>query len=127
MRDKRTWELEDHLCKACGGRILRCVTGAGITPGGNPVFKCADCGRATSGMNPGMLCWCGFSHRGNHNSTAYVCQPFSVLKDRPELEQAFRACGCDPSRGEVGIMLERDLRSNVEVSGNPQRGAAGTR
>jgi hypothetical protein len=40
-----------------------------------------------------------------------------VLKDRPELEQAFRACGCDPSRGEVGIMLERDLRSNVEVTG----------
>ena len=70
-------------------------------------------------MNPGILCWCGFSHRGNHNSTAYVCQPFSVLKDRPELEQAFRACGCDPSRGEVGIMLERDLRSNADVTGLP--------
>jgi len=119
MRDKQTWELEDHLCKACGGRILRCVTGAGMTPGGNPVFKCADCGRATSGMSPDVLCWCGFSHRGNHNSTAYVCQPFTVLKDRPELEQAFRACGCDPSRGEVGIMLKRDLRSNAthEVPG----------
>ena len=38
--------------------------------------------------------------------------PFSVLKDRPELEAAFRACGCDPSRAEVGIMLQEDLRSN---------------
>ena len=115
MKNK-TWALEDHLCKACGGRILRMVSGGGMTPGGNPVFKCADCGRSTSGMSPDVLCWCGFSHRGNHNSTAYVCQPFAVLKERPGLLEAFRACGCDPARGgEVGIMLERDLRSNAEL------------
>lgn len=109
---KQTWVLEDHLCKACGGRILRCVTGGGITGGGNPIFKCADCGRSNSAMGPEVLCWCGFSHRGNRDN-AYTCQPFSVLKERPELLSAFRACGCDPDRGEVGIMLERDLRSNV--------------
>lgn len=67
-------------------------------------------------MGPDVLCWCGFSHRGNHNSMAYVCQPFSVLEELPELEQAFRACGCDPGMGEVGIMLERDLRQTGENS-----------
>lgn len=105
MIDKRTWAVEDHLCKACGGRILRCVTGCG-----NTIFKCADCGRSQSAMGPDVLCWCGFSHRGNRDN-AYTCQPFSVLKERPELLSAFRACGCSPERGEVGIMLERDLRA----------------
>ena len=27
--DKLTWALEDHLCRSCGGRILRSVSGAG--------------------------------------------------------------------------------------------------
>lgn len=112
MRNTRTWALENHLCKACGGRILRCVNGNGITCGGNPVFKCADCGKAVAAMGPEALCWCGFSHRGNRDN-AYTCQPFSILDERPELLSAFRACGCDPERGEVGIMLERDLRSNA--------------
>jgi DNA-directed RNA polymerase subunit RPC12/RpoP len=116
MRDTRTWALENHLCKACGGRILRCVKGNGITGGGNPVFKCADCGKAVAAMGPEALCWCGFSHRGNRDN-AYTCQPFSILDERPELLSAFRACGCDPERGEVGIMLERDLRSNDIAQG----------
>ena len=33
---KLTWALEDHLCRSCGGRILRSVSGAGMTPGGDP-------------------------------------------------------------------------------------------
>ena len=41
---KQTWAIEDHLCRSCGGRILRCVKGNGMTPGGNPLYKCADCG-----------------------------------------------------------------------------------
>ena len=40
--------------------------------------------------------------------TAYRCVPFSALKEHPELERHFRACGCDPEFGEVGIVLERD-------------------
>jgi len=105
-----SWYLEDHLCRACGGRMLRSAAGAGPSPGGNPLFKCADCGKANTGMDSTSLCWCGFSHKLNHNSTAYVCKPFSILKERPELLAAFQACGCDPARGgEVGIMLERDL------------------
>lgn len=110
MGDKRTWSLTDHVCKGCGGRILRCASGAGMTPGGNPVWRCADCGASTSSMGPDSLCWCGFSHR-SQRATAYVCAPFSILKDRPELLIAFQACGCSPGRGEVGVMLERDFRA----------------
>ncbi len=58
-------------------------------------------------MGPEVLCWCGFSHRHQH-CEPYRCLPFSVLKERPNLEAAFRACGCDPGRGEVGIVCERD-------------------
>jgi len=110
----RTWALEDHLCKGCGGRILRCVTGGGPTGGGNPIFKCADCGTSLSGMGPSVLCWCGFSMKHNHGKTAYQCLPFTILTEHPEWRQAFLACGCDPTRGEVGIVLEDSIRSIME-------------
>ena len=89
----------------------------GPTGGGNPIWKCADCGKAAAAMGPEVLCWCGYSHKHNHNATAYVCQPFTVLATKPELLAAFQACGCDPKRGgEVGIMLERDLHAAMRVA-----------
>lgn len=108
---KRHWAIEDHLCRGCGGRILRCVAGNGPSPGGNPLYKCADCGQSSWGLGPDVLCWCGFSHRGQYPATAYRCLPFSILKEFPALTNAFRACGCNPERGEVGIMLERDYNA----------------
>lgn len=105
-----TWTIADHLCRSCGGRILRSATGAGMTPGGNPVWKCADCGRATSGIGPTVLCWCGHAHR-NNNAGAYRCVAFSAIKEHPALDAAFRACGSDPGRGEVGIVLAESLRA----------------
>jgi hypothetical protein len=104
-----TWKLVNHLCRKCGGRILRSVTGAGMTPGGNPIFRCADCGASNYAMGPEVLCWCGFNHR-QQNITAYACLPYSVLKDEPELLDAFLACGCDPKRGgDVGIVMLKSL------------------
>lgn len=89
--------------------MLRSVS-AGLTPGGNPMWRCADCGASSSGVSPNVICWCGFSHRNNAMITPYVCLPFSILKTKPELRDAFLACGFDPNRlGEVGIVLERDL------------------
>lgn len=111
MSKEMTWALTDHLCKSCGGRVLRCVGGSGPTPGGNPLYKCADCGKSVAAMGSDALCWCGYSHKHNHNATAYVCKPFAILQDHPEFLRAFQACGCDPKRGgEVGIMLERDFK-----------------
>ena len=107
-----TWALTDHLCKKCGGRILRCVSEYGITAGGNPLWKCASCGKSIAEMGPESLCWCGFTHKHNYDTPPYVCQPFAILNTRPELLEAFRACGCDPTcGGEIGVMLERDFNN----------------
>jgi DNA-directed RNA polymerase subunit RPC12/RpoP len=115
-KDNRTWALEDHLCRGCGGRILRCVKGNGITGGGNPIYKCADCGKATASMGPWDLCWCGYAQRMSPHLTAYRCLPYSILDTRPELRQAFLMCGCDPARGEVGIVLEKSLQATPGTS-----------
>lgn len=108
-----TWALEDHLCRSCGGRILRSVSGVGVTPGGDPIFRCASCGKQACGMSPHAICWCGFSHK-NNNSEPYRCLPFSVLDEHPELLRCFRACGCDPKNGEVGIVTNQDAREAMK-------------
>jgi len=110
---ERTWILEDHLCRKCGGRILRCATGNGMTPGGNPVYRCADCGNSASGLGPQCVCWCGFSQRHN-DSYPYRCMSFGVLTEFQKLLAAFRNCGCDPERGEVGIVLDSELRKVLD-------------
>lgn len=115
------WALADHLCRSCGGRILVSVKNAGMTPGGNPIWKCADCGKAGADMSPEGLCWCGLEMKGNR-TTAYICLPFSILDERPWLKQGFAACGCDPERGEVGIMLESSFRSLNETAATMKSG-----
>jgi hypothetical protein len=35
---------------------------------------------------------------------------FKVLDDLPKLLAAFRNCGCDPERSEVGIVLDADYK-----------------
>lgn len=117
MSQKKTWYLEDHLCKACGGRILRSATGGGITPGGNPVFKCADCGVATSAIGPEVLCWCGFYHRNQHPERAYVCVPFEVLKDAQKTDP------CLWTQDETGVW-ETECGGMFEVmEGKPNENA----
>jgi len=112
LTPKRTWAIEDHLCRACGGRILRCVTGNGMTTGGNPIYRCSDCGRSCMAMSPDELCWCGFAHKGQL-SGAYCCISFNILKDDPGFIELFQACGCDPERktSEVGIVALDMLRT----------------
>jgi hypothetical protein len=79
--------------------------------GGNEMtWELTDCGASSSGVHPHVICWCGFTHRNNAMTMPYRCLPFSILKTKPELRDAFLACGFDPQRpGEVGIVLERDL------------------
>lgn len=109
-RNQQTWALEDHLCKSCGGRILRCVSGGGPTGGGNPIYRCADCGIGGASMGPQAICWCGMAFRRNEKG-AYRCLPFSILEGHPEYLSAFLACGCDPARGgDVGVVLNRSIR-----------------
>ena len=106
---KKTWILEDHLCKKCGGRILRCATGYGMTPGGTSLYKCANCGLCAYGLSPDSLCWCGMKHRNQH-IPAYMCLSFGEIENEPKLKEVFMRCGCDPENGEVGIVLVEDVR-----------------
>lgn len=105
---KQIWTIEDHICRFCnGGRILKCEDGTCISPGGNPLWRCADCGKSCYSLIPDPICWCGFKFK-NENHCAYICVPFSILEYKPELEEKFYSCGCDPKGpSEVGILLRR--------------------
>lgn len=60
-------------------------------------------------MDTSALCWCGMSHRNNHHLRgAYLCVAFSKMDAMPGLARLFAKCGCDPERGEVGILLRED-------------------
>lgn len=120
MSDKlKRYTIEDHLCRKCGGRILKCLD-SGYTGGGNPVFRCADCGAQSCGMSSSGICWCGFRHRGYGQETEppFLCLPFRIIKDMSPSEEikrewvkAFRSCGCEPEKGEVGMMTNADFRN----------------
>lgn len=112
---ERTWKLTDHMCVKCGGRILRCVTGNGMSPGGNPLYKCSCCNIATWSLGQPMdLCWCGMTFRGQTES-AYMCLPFSILKDYPDLENLFKSCGHDPNSGmDIGVVTVKSYREVME-------------
>lgn len=110
---QRRYELTDHLCVNCGGRILQDVTPGIATGGGNPLFRCADCGHSGSGTGPQALCWCGFQPRGQLGvPPAYTCLPLSAAKENPRLVHAFLSCGCNPDskKAEVGIVTWDALR-----------------
>lgn len=118
MAEKKseTWSLEPHVCRGCGGRIVRRATGpSAVTPGGNPIYACADCGIRGSGFGPSFICWCGMAMRGG-NAGAYRC--VALRGADPHVVQAARNCGCDPERTEIGIALESDLQRDKE----PRRG-----
>ncbi len=105
-----TWAITDHICRSCGGRILRSVTGAGMTPGGNSIYRCADCWASTTRMGPDEVCWCGFAMKGSRQP-AYMCIPVSMARGNEALMQAIKRCGYnDRSNQEVAIILRADWK-----------------
>lgn len=53
------WELTDHACRHCMGRVLRRVN-----PDGVVVVRCAECGASVAG-DVESLCCCGEEVRGH--------------------------------------------------------------
>ncbi len=49
------WELTDHVCRECAGRILRAADGDS--------FRCADCGRHEFDLED--VCCCGMQGVGS--------------------------------------------------------------
>lgn len=112
------WVLEDHICSRCSGRILRAVSGVGATGGGNPLYRCADCGAGATGMGPSVLCWCGFNFKRNDIDTnPYCCRKLTDAKDDPVLRQCFLACGFDPERpkSEIGVYMPEHYKDRFNL------------
>lgn len=108
------YSLEDHICRCCGGRVVRQLAGSGPTGGGNPVYSCSLCGKGAASMGPDVVCWCGYRHRGQ-GSFGYLCVPTRTVKDlrdageadqADELEREFRGCGIDPTTTLIGIVTD---------------------
>lgn len=99
--------LADHICRHCsGGRILMGVANVSPTSGGNPYFRCSDCGKGSAAMDASPLCWCGFSYRGS-TEHPYRC---ASKKDHPEWEHEFQMSGCWTTPSEIGVVTEAGIR-----------------
>jgi hypothetical protein len=73
---KETWEISQHCCKICFGKILTRQVSPTVTE-----CKCAECGVSTYGsvLN---LCWCGKT-AGQIYGRIFRCKPND--NPRPEL------------------------------------------
>ena len=93
--NKLLWQVVDHACRICGGRILQ--NHGEQTVNGLPLYQCADCGESATGKTPSDLCWCGFHMRGEEERSGFfMCLPYSILHDKPFLRAAFLQAGCNP-------------------------------
>lgn len=53
-----TWEIEPHVCRQCGGRVLsRDVED-------ETEYRCSNCGATARGRRVSVLCACGIKARG---------------------------------------------------------------
>ena len=107
MKDKsKNWQLTDHICRECQGRIL--VASGGATGGGGPLWMCADCERAGAAMSPDHLCGCGMYFK-NSEPGKWMCLRFPDFRsDQAWLVDVFAHCGYDVlsvnRRGVIGIV-----------------------
>lgn len=101
MSRRATFTIEDHLCRICNGRILCQAAGGRPSGGGNPLYRCADCGASTCSTGPMALCWCGYTNKGQ-SGNPFRCKPFS---GNEHLRNAFFLCGHNPDgNAEVGFV-----------------------
>lgn len=115
MAKKPTYTLTDHLCRECGGRVLQVASGGGPSAGGNPTFRCADCGFSSTGMGVDCVCWCGFQHRSRARRP-YQCLPFD---GNEHLDIAFAKNGFRMFHGgEVGVIQAADYTPRTGKEGS---------
>ena len=115
MRKKpEHWQPTDHACRECGGRVVR-VLDHGPTGGGNPLWRCADCNRASAAMGPECICWCGFRCRGQAEGD-FLCVHTDRAKDDPVIRLALMRCGFlpDDPRHTPRVQIAMVSRSAIE-------------
>jgi hypothetical protein len=52
------WEIEDHVCRHCFGRMVSTRLSSGATR-----YRCTNCGAEGEGHAPSVLCACGLKLR----------------------------------------------------------------
>jgi hypothetical protein len=110
-KDER-WAPTDHACRECGGRVVM-VTNSGPTGGGNPIFRCADCGIGSAAMDASCICWCGFRHKGQAEPT-YRCVRTESEKGDEVMKAVLVQAGYRGPNGrvkvEIGVVSEHMIQ-----------------
>jgi hypothetical protein len=69
--DIALYQLTQHVCRICFGRILSRVGAEGAP--GKRIFRCADCGAEKDGHHASVVCVCGV--KLNARNAAIRCVP----------------------------------------------------
>lgn len=70
------WEISNHCCQACFGRVLsRALPPIDGEPNPLRVYRCADCGIEAQGHTAAVVCTCGFKVTGR--KIGLKCEPNS--------------------------------------------------
>ncbi len=86
----KRYELIDHICKICAGRIAVQVSPSVVTGGGWPVYFCTSCEAECSGSGPDVLCWCGEQYASRIKKYEYLCYRIPDISNAlPEEVNAF--------------------------------------
>lgn len=69
-KKKETWELEDHICRKCFGRLVS-KSVPGSVPGTElRLYRCSNCGAEAQHTHADALCCCGIRiKRAGRNGT----------------------------------------------------------
>lgn len=85
----RLWEIVDHACRHCSGRLVRSAKYEGSV-----VHRCCECGASVDGDNEN-LCWCGAEVLGhgkifecfpNPNKSPAIPQEI-LVRERPVIKE----------------------------------------
>jgi hypothetical protein len=58
------YEVQDHVCRACFGRVLKHTD----LSGQRHIFTCSNCGLAAPGRNAHAICACGIRLKGGRDA-----------------------------------------------------------
>lgn len=115
-----TYNLTDHACNKCGGRILR-EKAAGLGISGYDYYVCSCCGLGGSGMITPPTCYCNMKWRGSDVSN-YRCVNVKELSKAPWLKDACAHSGYDIDSGQTIGLVCRNAEKTAEDSWHQAHG-----
>lgn len=92
IRQVAGWEITDHLCRNCYGRILERTKQ--VSDGFVKEVRCSNCGFSATGGHA-RICWCGYKMPGTGRNAGLRC----TKNDSPTPEMP----------GEIVVRCEDDV------------------